>query len=513
MPTIKEKKKESFLNKILGQIEKAGNKLPDPVTIFVVLCLAILVLSSVLSYFGVSKIHPMTNEPVAVVNLLSRESLQNIISNMVGTFQGFPPLGLVLVVMFGAGVAEKTGLLTALMISSITKVPSKLVTVVLILTGIIANAFGDAGVVVLPPLAGIIYLGIGRHPLVGIFTAYAAVAAGFAANLIINMSDILAAGFTIPAAQVIDPAYQGTPAMNYYFLVVSTIVLTGVGVWVSERIIAPRFPEYKGDVTGEKITSLSTEEIRGLKMAGLGFLVIAIIFVGLSLGKMPFLGDPETGSLLALGSILMKGMVPLITIMFLIPGIIYGVAVGTVKSDKDVVSMIGASMSEMGPYIVLAFAASQFLALFNQSNLGIVLAVSGAEALESAGVKGVGLIMGLVILSGFINIFIGSASAKWAMLAPIFVPMFLLLGYDPAVTQMAYRIGDSITNPISPLFPYFPILLAFAKKYDKKLGMGTVIANMLPFSMAFAVVWMILLVIFVVFNISLGPGAGIFYSL
>lgn len=513
MPKNKEEKNIKLMGKILGSIEKAGNRLPDPVTIFIVFCLGILVISFVLAKIGVSVIHPMTNESVYVVNLLSKASLQNLVSGMVGTFQNFPPLGLVLVVMFGAGVAEKTGLLTALMQNSITKVSPKLVTMVLILMGIIANAFGDAGFVVLPPLAGIIYLGIGRHPLVGIFTAYSAVAAGFAANIMVNMADVLAAGFTVPAAQVIDPTYQGTPAMNYYFLIVSTIVLTFVGAWVSEKIVEPRLPKYTGKTENETIKELSEVEVKGLKMSGLALFLMGIILIILSLGKMPFLGDPDTGSLLSLDSVLMKGMVPLLTIIFLVTGIIYGKCVGTVKSDKDVVSMVGKSMSEMGPYIVLAFAASQFLALFNQSNIGIVIAVSGAKALESMGIKGVGLIIGLVILSSIINIFIGSASAKWAMLAPIFVPMFLLLDYDPAVTQMAYRIGDSITNPISPLFPYFPILLAFAKKYDKKIGIGTMIANMIPFSVAYAIIWTILLVIFIVLNIPLGPGSGIYYGI
>lgn len=503
-----------MLGKILSKIEKAGNKLPDPVTLFFSFCLIILAASWLLSYIGISVVHPTTDETITVVNLLSKESLQSLVSNMVTTFQQFPPLGLVLVVMFGAGVAEKTGLLTALMQNTITKTSPKLITVVLILIGIVSNAFGDAGFIVLPPLAGIIYLGIGRHPLVGIFTAYSAVAAGFAANVMINMGDILVAGFTIPAAQVIDPSYQSTPAMNFYFLLASTVALVIVGAWISEKVIAPRFPVYnKTDSDNETFQKLTNLEVKGLKRAGLTLGVLVLILIGLSLGEMPFLGDTETGSLLALDSVLMKGMVPIITMLFIVPGIVYGKCVKNIKNDKDVVAMMGESMKDMGPYIVLAFAASQFLGLFNQSNMGIVIAVTGAKLLESMGVQGIGLIIGLVILSSIINIFIGSASAKWAMLAPIFVPMFLLLGYDPAVTQMAYRIGDSITNPISPLFPYFPLLLAFAKKYDRKIGMGTMIANMIPFSMAYAVVWTLLLIAFILLNIPLGPGSAIRYIL
>ncbi|SFI10848.1 aminobenzoyl-glutamate transport protein [Tindallia magadiensis] len=500
---------ETLLNRALNLIEKKGNKLPDPVTLFIILSALVLMFSWIGSRFGISAIHPLTGDIVFIENLLDRQGLTDILTKAVSNFQSFPPLGLVLAVMLGAGVAEKSGLMETLMKDSVSKVSPKYITMAVIFAGIMANAAGDAGFIVLPPLAAILFISIGRHPLVGIFAAYAGVSGGFAANLIVNMGDILLASFTIPAAQMIDPTFQSSPAMNLYFMIASTVLLLIVGVFITEKIVEPRFSKYESSevVTNQNIT---VQEKKGIRIAGIS----AAIFLGgvflLTLGENALLKDPATGSLLAWEAPLMQGLVPLITLLFLIPGLAYGIVTKSIKSDKDAVVMMGNSMKDMGPYIVLAFAASQFLAYFSWSNIGIIISIRGAEALQNAGFTGVGLIVGFVFLSSFINIFLGSASAKWAIMAPVFVPMFLLVGYDPALTQIAYRIGDSVTNTISPLFPYFPILLAFVNKYDKKAGMGTVISNMLPYSISFLIVWILLLFIFVLLNIPVGPNAGIF---
>jgi aminobenzoyl-glutamate transport protein len=355
---------------------------------------------------------------------------------------------------------------------------------------------------------------IGRHPLVGMYAAYAGVAGGFAANVMVNMSDVLAASFTIPAAQVIDPNYQGTPAMNLYFIMASVVFLVIAGAWVTEKIIAPRFEKYEPDEElKEEIEATSENEIKGLKWAGIVFGLMLLLVVALSIGENAFMKDSSTGSILAYQAPLMQGIIPLITIIFFVPGVVYGKITGSIKNDKDVAKMMGESMKEMGPYIVLAFVASQFLAYFTWSNIGIVLSVKGAETLKAAGLTGIGLILGFIVISSLINIFVGSASAKWAIMAPIFVPMFMLLEFDPALTQMAYRIGDSITNPLTPLLPYFPILLGFAKKYDKNVGMGTMISNMLPYSVTFGIMWTIILIVFILLNLPLGPGGGIYYMI
>lgn len=507
-------KKPSLFMRFLNRVEIVGNKLPDPVTIFVILWFLIIGISAIVANSGVTAVHPGTGETVAAVNLLSKEQMQLFLKNVVSNFTSFAPLGLVLVTMLGAGLAEKVGMMESLLKSFAGKIPPQLVTATTILVGIVANCVADAGFVVFPPLAALIYLGIGRHPLTGMFAAYAGVAAGFSANIIISMSDALVAGFTIPAAQIIEASYTSTPAMNYYFLCASSVLLTVVGTFVTERYIAPRFDGTPYEDTGYDATAEVTgKEKKALKYAGLSVLVFVVIVVALCIGPNAFMADTETGSLVSSNSTLMAGMVPLITLLFFIPGVVYGVVAGKIKSDKDVAALLYDSISGMGSYIVLAFAAGQFLALFNASNLSSLLAIIGAEWLENVGLTGPTLIIAFVLFSGVINLFVGSMSAKWAIMAPIFVPMFMLLGYSPALTQMAYRIGDSITNPMSPIFTYFPVMLAYAKKYDKDMGIGTIMSAMLPYSLVFAIAWILLLLVFIVFNLPLGIGGSIYMTM
>ena len=515
-PEKKPQEKTGFLDLMLDKLEVAGNKLPDPVTLFVIFCVILVIVSDLVAGAGVSVVHPSTKKTVVAVSLLTKEGLQRILSQVVNNFQGFPPLGLVLVVMLGVGVAEKTGLMETAMKQSVTRVPASMVTLVIILAGICGNAAGDAGFIVLPPMAAAIFLAIGRHPLAGMFVAYGSIASGFAANLIVNMSDVLAAGFTIPAAQVVDPKYMASPAMNYYFIVVSTLLLAVTGLFVNSKIVEPRLGKYvpcDDSIPHTEFAPLTPLEIKGLKWSGISVLLYILAVAALSIGAKSFMADPVTDSILAWKAPMMQGIVPLVTGLFLIPGLAYGIITKSITSDKDVVRMMAHAMRDMGGYIVIAFMAAQFLAYFNWSNMGIIIAVKGAEFLKNAGFTGAGLIVGFIILSSFINLFVGSASAKWAIMAPVFVPMFLLVGYDPALTQMAYRIGDSITNSVTPLLPYFPIVVAFAKKYDPKCGMGTIAANMMPYSVSFGIVWILLLVLFMTFNLPLGPDGGIFYQM
>ncbi|MBC5996876.1 AbgT family transporter [Romboutsia ilealis] len=506
--------KVSFFDRMLNGIERVGNKLPDPVTIFLGLCVVIMILSAVVASNGVSVVHPGTGETIKVVNLMTVEQIQILLGSIVSNFQGFAPLGLVLVTMIGAGVCDKTGLMTSTIKASVSKIPKSRVTVVVMTIGMLANLASDAGTILFPPLAALVYLGVGRHPLIGLFSGYASVCLGFAANIMISVNDILAASFTVPAAQMLDANFEANATMNLIFMIASTFILIALATWVTEKIIAPRFGKYEGEVQIDVDGSLTDKEKKGLKSAGIAILIYIVIIVALStIGERPFLADPETGDLLSKNAPLMSGMVPIIALAFFIPGVVYGKVTGKIKRDKDVVGLMADSMRDMGGYIILAFAASQFLQLFTNSNLGIILAVKGGEFLESAGIKGPLLLIGFILLSCFINLFIGSASAKWAILAPIFVPMFMIVGYNPALTQMAYRIGDCITNPLSPLFPYLPIILAFTKKYDEEAGIGTIIANMIPFSVAFLIVWTIFLIVFMIFNLPLGPGIYPSYSL
>jgi aminobenzoyl-glutamate transport protein len=351
---------------------------------------------------------------------------------------------------------------------------------------------------------------VGRNPLLGLFVAFVAVAAGFSANVIVSLLDVLLAGFTIPAAESIDANIVLTPAMNLYFIISLTFILSIVGYFVTEKIVAPRVEAIPLDqnVGEEENVDVTPKEKTALKWANLSVLIFAILLVILSIAPLndgvPFLVG-SNGSIIDGDSTFMRGLVPIVTLLFFIPGLVYGRKTGQIQSASDAVKMISSSLGELGGYILLAFVASQFIALFNQSHLGIIIAVNGAHLIQNIGLSGGALIVVFILFTGLLNIFIGSASAKWAMLAPIFVPMFMLVGYEPALTQMAFRIGDSMTNPISPLFPYFPMIIGFAARYKKDIKLGTIISITLPYSIAFGIAMIAALLLFMYVGIPLGP--------
>lgn len=508
---IKDKQqKNSFFNRFLNGIEVVGNKLPDPVMIFLILCIAIMIISFFLANANVAVVHPGTKEQMKAINLLSIPELQTFLGSFVNNFQSFPPLGLVLVVMIGAGLAEKTKFMETAMKASVVNLPTHLLTFMIFFIGVNANLAADAGFIILPPLAAIMFKSVGRNPLIGVFAAFGAVAAGFQANLIVTMNDVVLASFTESAARTVDATYSASPTMNWYFMIVATIILSILGTIITEKIVAPRFEnevETGTDLNAESEKTVTDLERKALKQALISILVFVVVVVFLCLAPInagqPFMVGPK-GSILESDSPFMKGIVPLITLLFFIPGYVYGRATKQIKSSFDTVKLIGASLSDMGGYILLAFAAAQFIALFNQSNIGIILAVNGAEFLKNIGLTQGPLFVAFIIFCAFVNVFIGSASAKWAMLAPIFIPMFILLGYDPTLTQAAYRIGDSITNPISPLFPYFPMAVGFAAQYKKDIGIGTIISSMLPYSLIFGLIWIIIFLGFFYLGIPFG---------
>ena len=501
--------KKTLFNRFLTGLERAGNKLPDPLMIFVFLSAAAIVLSGIASAMGLSAVHPVTGETLNTVNLFSIAGLLRFLSSAVTNFTGFAPMGVVLVTVLGVGFAEKTGFYHALLTKTMSGIKHKLfVIVAVVFISVNANALADAGFIVMPPLSAMLFAAVGLNPLAGMLASYASIAGGFSANLSVSMLDMLLVGFTQAAAQLVDPEIVLNPAMNFYFLAVSTIMITIVGTWVTAKIVIPRMGHLEHNEEGMKeITAL---ESKGLKYAGIATLIfIALVLVG-SIPSNGILREVETGSLISMKAPLMSGMVPLITLLFFIPGYTFAKVSGKIKSGKDIAAMMGQAMSEMGPYIVLAFVIAQFLAFFNWSNLGIIFAIKGAEFLKGIGAPTPVLLVLFIVLAGIINLFIGSASAKWALLSPIFVPMFMLLGFHPALTQVTYRIGDSITNVITPLLPYFTILLAFARKYDKNIGMGTLIANMIPYTIFFFIAWVILLIVWLFLGLPLGPGGTIF---
>ena len=503
-------KKKGLLQRSLDRIEFVGNKLPHPVTLFAILALLVLVLSAIISQFGISVEHPGDEgEMVEVQNLLNTEGIQYIFTSITDNFILFAPLGIVLVTMLGIGIAESTGLISAILRGFVLFIPKQLITAGLVFAGIMSSVASDAGYVVLPPLGAVIFAGLGRHPLAGLAAAFAGVSGGFSANLILTSLDPLLAGMTIDAATIIDPAYAETMnvAMNLYFIIVSVFLLTLIGAFVTEKIVEPRLGTYSGEYK-EKLERLKREEKKGLIWAAVATL---ITLVAVSLLVLPNNAPLWGWNGKFVESTFMDALVPIIAILFFVPGLVYGYVTKEIKNDKDVANALAKTMGTMGTFIVLAFTAGQFVAFFAESNMGLLVGVFGANFLESINLTGIPLLIVFIIICAFINLFIGSASAKWAMMAPIFVPIMMQLGYSPEVTQMAYRIADSSTNMITPLMTYFALIIAFAQKYDKKMGIGTLISVMIPYSMFFLISWTILLVAWILLGLDLGPGATILY--
>lgn len=506
----KEHKKRVPTSNWLSKVEAAGNRLPDPAVLFICMGVLILILSAAGNALGWQVENPSTGETVAVTSLLTGEGIRRIINSMLTNLSGFGPLPSVILVMMGLGVAEGTGMLKALLTKSISKLPQGMVTVVLIFIAISSNVASDSGFIVLPPLAALIFLSMNKHPFIGIAATYGAVAAGFNACIFLCTGDVLVAGMTETAARIIDPNFTVNPAVNYYFMALSCIPLAFAGAWVTKKFVEPRYQDLSGiESANEKLTELTPVEIKGLKNAGLAVLAVAII-IGIGILPGGVLRDAETGTLIP--SPFINGMVFFMTVVFLVPGIVYGKTVGVIKKDSDAVKLAAGGVASISGFLVLAFVASQFIAWFGWSNLGIFVAISGAEWLKGIGLSGIPLAIGVVFLCCIINIFIGSQTAKWALVSSIFVPMLMLLDFHPALTQLLYRIGDSVTNPISPLFTYFPLMVGFLRKYNKKAGMGTAFSLMLPYSITFLLIWLVMLVAWILLGLPLGPGGNIWLS-
>jgi aminobenzoyl-glutamate transport protein len=495
-----------WTDRALNFVERSGNRLPDPITLFVIFMGLVLVVSWLAHALGASAVHPGTLERIQAVNLLTGESIQRILVEMPQTFTDFPPLGLVLVVMIGIGVAERTGLIETALKAFVRGVPDWLVTAAIVLGGLLSSLAVDAGYVVLIPLGAVIFHGMGRHPIAGLAAAFAGVSGGFSSNLLLTAVDPLLAGFTEPAAQLVDPAYTVAPTANWWLMAALVPVFTVGATWVTERILEPRLGEYTGGLEVEEDDGLTAAEVRGLWAAGFTALATLAVIAWMALPAEGILRG-EDGDI----SPLLSSIVALMLFVFFLPGLVYGLVTGQVKSDKEVAAMTSETMGSMGAYIVLAFVAAHFIAFFNWSNLGLILAITGADGLQTVGFTGIPLIVSFVLVSAFINLFIGSASAKWAIMAPVFVPMLMFLGYSPELTQAAYRIGDSFTNILTPLLPYYPLVIIFAQKYEKDIGLGTLISAMLPYSVVFALTAIPMLVLWVVLGIPLGPEAPLEY--
>lgn len=502
----------SRLQTFLTIVERVGNALPHPATLFAAMGIFVLVLSAVASASGVEIVHPGTGATVRPENLLSVKGLHRILTGMVSNFTGFAPLGTVLVALLGIGVAEGSGLIGAALRLLVLTSPRKLLTFVIVFAGVLSNTASEVGYVLLVPLAAIIFHAVGRHPVAGLAAAFAGVSGGYSANLLLGTIDPLLAGLSEEAARIVDPAYVVNPACNYYFMAVSTFLIAGAGTWVTEALVVPRLGPWKpadGEEAPEQnaLQELEPHEKRGLRFTAIAMAVSIALLLWGTVPENGFLRDPETGSLLR--SPFMSGIVALIFLFALIAGTAYGIGARTIRNDADLVKGMNKSMETLGSYLVLVFFAAQFVAWFNWSNLGLIVAVRGADALRALGLGPVPMMIAFVLLSAALNLVIGSASAKWAIMAPIFIPMFMLLGYSPELVQAAYRVGDSVTNIISPMMSYFALVIAFVQRYDRQAGIGTVVATMLPYSVTFLIAWSVLLTLWLMLGIPLGPGAAL----
>jgi aminobenzoyl-glutamate transport protein len=510
-----ENRRPGLVLRALDRVERVGNRLPDPISLFLIMIGLVMLSSWLAAKMGLSTTHPGTGEPITPVNLFSVEELRRILVEMPRTFAAFPPLGLVLLVMLGIGVAERSGLLGTALKAFVRAVPAGLITPAIVFAGLLSNLAVDAGYVVLIPLGALVFYGVGRHPLAGLAAAFAGVSGGFSANLTLTALDPLLAGFTTPAAQIIDPGYEVLPTANWFLMAALVPLLTIAGTFVTDRIVEPRLGTYQGggDAPERDHAPVSNTERRGLRVAAVVAIATAIGIALLVVPEGAVLRAPDDQPLLVQRiAPFLNSMVALMLFFFFLPGLAYGVVTGSIRSDRDVARMSAETMGSMGAYIVLTFVAAHLVAFFNWSNLGVIMAITGATFLRDAGIGGVPLLVAFVLVCAFINLFIGSASAKWAIMGTVFVPMFMLLGYSPELTQAAYRIGDSFTNILTPLLQYFPLIIIFAHKYDRKFGIGTLLAAMLPYSVAFALVMIPTLVLWVVLGLPLGPGAPMYYA-
>lgn len=509
MANNSEKRGNSVVQRFLNGVEKVGNLLPHPATLFASFALATVLLSGLAAWLDWTAVHPATDEKITPVNLLSEHGLHRIIEEMVVNFTDFAPLGIVLVAMLGIGVAEGSGLIGAAIRLLVLSAPKRILTFVLVFAGILSNLASDVGYVLLIPLAGIIFHSIGRHPIAGMAAAFAGVSGGFSANLLLGTVDPLLAGLSQEAARILDPSYTVNPTANYYFMAISTFFIAGTGTWITEKLVVPRLGTYTGEEPGEKLERLAPLEKKGLRWVG----IVALFILAITLwGLIPQDGFFRGADGSILNSPLIHGIVSLLFLGAGGMGLAYGIATGKFRNDSDFMKSMGEAMKTMSTYIVLVFFAAQFVAYFKWSNLGIILAIKGAAFLSHLGIGLIPLMLLFIILAASINMLMGSASAKWALMAPIFIPMFMQLGYSPELTQVVYRIGDSITNIVSPMMSFFALIIAFIQKYEKNAGIGTLIATMLPYSIAFFIVWTIILVVWLSLGIPLGPDAGIYYT-
>jgi aminobenzoyl-glutamate transport protein len=514
----------------LGFVEKVGNFLPDPIMIFVWLIGLLMILSAIgaaqgwsasLGYPGDTAPQYATLENGVLTyraeSLFSEANMSRLLTEMPRTLTGFAPLGLVLLVMFGAGVAERVGLFSALIRGSLRDAPRAILTPLVCIIGMMSHHASDAAYVVFIPRAALLYAAVGRHPLVGLAAAFAAVSGGYAGNITPGQIDVLLFGFTEEAAQIIDPTWRMNPLGNWWFILGIVVVFTPIIWFITDKVVEPRLGKWGGQADDALKAELAKSAVtpaekRGLAWAGVVALVVVGFFAAMCLwpGYTPLIDETAEGP--AQLQPFYTALIAAFMLLFLGCGIAFGIAIGVVKNTRDVIDRMIDGIRSMAPYVVFALFAAHFVAMFNWSRLGPIAAINGAEILKAISLPAPVLLVSVLAFSSFLDLFIGSASAKWSALAPVVVPMFMLLGISPEMTTAAYRMGDSYTNIMTPLMSYFPLILVFARRWDTTFGVGSLLALMLPYALTFMVAGMLMTAGWVFLDLPLGPGAGVHYE-
>lgn len=487
----------------LQWVERVGNKIPNPFLLFVYLIAILMVASAVISWLNITAVNPSNGEVIHVKNLLSVEGIQWILPNVIKNFSGFTPLGSILALVIGAGLAERVGLLQSLMYKMASKVNARYASYMVIFIAFFSHISSDAALVVMPPLGALIFLAVGRHPVAGLLAAIAGVGCGFTANLLIVTTDVLLSGLSTEAAKAINPAVQVSVIDNWYFMAASVILLTIVGAILTDKFVEPRLPVYRGE-RNEEMKKLTPEQNRGLMASGIAALVFIGLVALLVLPEAAPLRNPKTGGIIP--SPFIQGIVPLIILFFFVISVPYGMVTKQIRSASDVPDLLVDPMKSMAGFIVMVFPLSQFVAFFNWSNMGKFMAIGLTDVLENLGMTGIPAFLGLIFLSALLCMFIASGSAIWSILAPIFVPMFILLGFHPAFAQIVFRVADSSVIPLAPMSPFVPLFLGFLQRYNKEAKLGTYYSLVLPYPIVFFVVWLLMLVGWYLLGLPIGPG-------
>ncbi|MCI9157777.1 MAG: AbgT family transporter [Lawsonibacter sp.] len=510
--------KVSLYDRWLNGIERAGNKLPHPVALFAMLALLIVAISAICAAMGVSATGELISggelkeTTVTAVSLLTKDGLAYMFTKAVSNFTSYAPLGMVLVAMLGVGVAEQSGMINSLLKQTVKVTPKALITPVVVFLGVMSNIASDSGYVILIPLGAMIFRAYGRHPMAGLAAAFCGVSGGFSANLLVGTLDPLLAGISQTAVSIIDSSYEVQVMGNYFFMAASTFLITILGTIITDFLVEPHLEKFGGEVLAEEDDSLTTitpEEKKGLRAAGIALLIYVVLIVAALIPQDSFLRN-DKGEILGKTPFI-DSIVVLIALLFFIPAVAYGKKAGTLKNHRDVCNAMAKAMSAMGSFLALAFVSAQFIQYFSYTQLGTIIALNGANFFNSINIGLIPLMIIFVLFSAFMNLFMGSASAKWNILAPVFVPMFMLMGYSPELCQLAYRIGDSCTNLITPMMTYFAVIVVFAQRYDKKAGIGTITATMLPYSLCFLLVWTIMLIVWLSIGLPIGINTGLVY--